>query len=116
MQKPSQQFVSKLEERLRLAYRAEYQKAAAPSPARRFFRFFIPAFSGALVIVLVLMNSGNILNPPPLQNNQQSNDASDQHFEAFNEGDQEAQLVQDFDNDELNQIDNGVKFVASSNF
>lgn len=120
MKKPSPQFISKLENELRLAYRAQYQNQQPETrPFGHFFRFFVPALSGALVLVLVLLNfKGNLIPTNPPQDNQQNQQTGDtgESLVTFNEGAQEEQIVQDFDNDELSQIDSGVKLVAESNY
>jgi len=120
MQQPSQQFVTKLEKELRMAYQGQYQPAPIAHPFLRFFKFFIPAFSGALVLIFILWNlKGNFVqtNQSPDQSNQQNIDnTSVTNFTAFDEGNNEEQVMQSFDNDELNQIDSGVKLVAESNY
>ncbi len=126
MKKPTPQFINKLENELRMAYRAQY--SAGHERARKpfwggFLKFFIPTFSGALVIAVVLLNfKGGVVQ----QNAQQNNDAqtatnietpaSDTRLVTFDAGTQEEQIVQDFDNDELNQIDSGIRLIAEGNF
>lgn len=114
MKNPSPQFIGKLENELRSAYRAQYQPAR--KPLGNFFKFFLPALSGALVLGMVLLNfGGNIFS----NNNQQTsadNNSSDSRLAAFNDGADEEQLAKDFDNDELTQIDNNVRLVSLSNF
>lgn len=124
MQKPSPQFIRKLESELRMAYRAEHQgrQLPVPKPFGGIFRFLLPAFSGALVLAIVFMNY--IGNPsttlPDSQNPTQAGAADaggngEDRLITFNEGEEE-QVVQGFDNEELNQIDNGVKLVAAGNY
>lgn len=116
MEKPSPQFIRKLEEELRLAYRAQYQAQRAPAhPLGNFFKFFVPAFSGLLVAALIILNfNGGIFQNSQQQNPQQSGDAAT--LATFDEGQEEEQIAQDFDNQELSQIDSGVKLVAEGNY
>jgi hypothetical protein len=121
MQKPSPQFVSRLESELRMAYRAQYQNAAAPKLLRNMWKFFVPAFSGALVLGLVLVNFKPAIqetNTKMTAFTQTINEgpANEERFVTFNEGEQEEEIVNDFDSDELNQIDNSIKLVAAGNY
>jgi len=123
MQKPSSQFTEKLENDLRMAYRAQYQPTPVAHPIMRFLKIFVPAFSGAMVLILILWNLKGTMVPTNQQNNPNDNsnnpqnvENTDSNLEAFDVGTNEDQFVQDFDNDELNQIDNGVKLVAESNY
>lgn len=115
MKKPSPQFIGKLEEELRLAYRAQYQPQKAAHPVMNFFKFFVPAISGALVLVILLMNfkGGFVTNPA---NDQTSQENGADVLVTFNEGTAEEQVVQNFDNDELSQIDSNVRLIADSNY
>ena len=108
-----------------MAYRAQHQgqQLSVPKPFGSIFRFLIPAFSGALVLALVFMNYFGKLSTtlPDSQNPTQAVAADadgngEDRLITFNEGGEEEQVVQGFDNEELNQIDNGVKLVAAGNY
>lgn len=123
MQKPSPQFVSKLENELRMAYRAQYGREK-PATARggigRFFTFFVPALSGALVLAIVVLNGkgGLIKSGMDLtqQNSQVQVETADDQFVAFTAGKEEEEIIADFESEELEQIDSEVRLIAEANF
>ncbi len=112
MHKPSPQFIGKLESELRLAYRAQYNNSAAPRPLGKFFAFLVPAFSGLLVIAILLVNNWSA-NSTVQEGNAGVNEAN---FITFNEGEEEEAIAQSFDNEELNRIDSGVQLIAQANY
>jgi hypothetical protein len=117
MQKPSQQFVTKLETELRLAYRGQYHQTKRPFTT--LLKFLVPAISGALVITILIVNFkadnvGKVDQPVNIQAGEQ--DFDEGRLLTFNEGADEEEIVQNFDNEELNQIDNGVQLVAQGNY
>ena len=122
MQKPSPQFVSRLESELRMAYRAQYEKqGVGMKHLSNFWKFFVPAFSGALVIGLVFMNFKPAIQETSTKMtafSQAINEtpSDEERFVTFNEGEQEEQIVSDFDSEELDQIDNSIKLVAAGNY
>jgi len=108
MKTPSPQFIGKLENELRLSYRAQYQnQKEAEKPQGgfgRIFKFLVPAFSGALVLAIIIFTQTSRV------------DTADDRFMAFNEGAEEEQIILDFDSEELDQIDNEVRLIAEANF
>ena len=115
MEKPSPQFISKLEQDLRLAYRSEFKPEKAPWLGN-FLKLWVPAFSGALVIALLLMNFSfrQSINSPAAVS--QSDPGAEARLITFSEGKAEEEIIADFDNDELAQIDNGVRLAADGNY
>jgi hypothetical protein len=123
MQKPSPQFVGKLENELRMAYRAQYgleKTGMARGGIGRFFKFFVPALSGALVLAIVVLNGkgGLIKSGMDLtqQNSQVRVETADDQFVAFTAGKEEEEIIADFESEELEQIDNEVRLIAEANF
>lgn len=123
MQKPSPQFVSKLENELRMAYRAQYGRekpAIARGGIGRFFTFFVPALSGALVLAIVVLNGkgGLIKSGMELtqQNSQVQVETADDQFVAFTAGKEEEEIIAEFESEELEQIDSEVRLIAEANF
>lgn len=114
MHKPSPQFIGKLESELRLAYRAQYRNAAAPRPLGKVFAFLVPAFSGLLVIAILLVNNGSNTNSSNIQDG--GADINEESLVTFNEGAEEEAVAQGFDNEELNRIDSGVQLIAQANY
>lgn len=123
MQKPSPQFVSRLENELRIAYRAQYQRektGVARGGLGRFFKFFVPALSGALVLAIVVLNGpGRLINGGPdltQQNSQVQAETADDQFMAFTAGKEEEEIITDFESEELEQIDSEIRLIAEANF
>jgi hypothetical protein len=114
MVKPSRQFVSELEAKLRMAYRAEF------TPGKNlqfngFLKFFIPATSGAFIVALLLLNI-TTQQDTNINNVANQTGTGGAQYISFIAGKEEEEIIKDFDNDELNQIDNGVRLAAAGNF
>ena len=107
MEKPSTQFVQKLERDLRLAYRAEFNLVKQPVWGG-IFKVAIPAVSGAFVVALLIFNFA--LKDTPVADVQKNVELI-----TYNETADEEQLIRDFDNDELNQIDSNIQLAAAGN-
>ncbi len=123
MQKPSPQFVSRLENELRIAYRAQYQRektGVTRGGLGRFFKFFVPALSGALVLAIVVLNGpGRLINGGTdltQQNSQVQVETADDQFMAFTAGKEEEEIITDFESEELEQIDSEIRLIAEANF
>jgi hypothetical protein len=116
MQNPSPQFTEKLEQELRLAYRAQYQQAGARNPLAGFLKIFVTAFSGVLVLSILVLNYAGVFNADNAVPQSTDSFGMEDNLSALNDSSQEAQAAQDFDNDELAQIDNNVQTVANGNF
>lgn len=125
MQKPSPQFVSKLENELRMAYRAQFRQQNDARASRGGFgnllKFFVPAFSGALILAVVVLNGTDGLvgdggKNVSQQNSQVRDETADDQFMAFTAGKEEEEIMADFENAELDQIDNEVRLIAEANF
>lgn len=118
MSQPSPQFIQRLEQELRYAYRAQYQSK------KRFgwsdiAKVIIPTFSGLFVIALLLINFVFKSDIPPQTQIEPSLQAqqinSNTETVAFSEGQAEEELINSFDDEELNQIYNGVQLAAAGN-
>lgn len=127
MEKPSPQFVSRLEKELRMAYRAEYAGDQVKSSwFSRLPRFFVPVFSGVmLAAIFVLNNQGNFTAGVKTDLPQQSGLSSqtstnpgglEDRFVVFNEGTDEEQFLKAFENEDLETIDNTARDVTEANF
>lgn len=112
MPQPSPQFIQRLEQELRYTYRAQYQQKKSFSLAGM-AKILIPAFSGLFVVTLILINFVFTAEvAAPIEAQQAS---SGVETVAFSEGQAEEELINSFDNEELNQIYNGVQLAAASN-
>lgn len=127
MKKPSPQFVSRLEQELRVVYRAEYaSEQGKHSWFSRLPKFFVPVFSGVLLAaIFVLNNQGNFPAGLKTSLTQQgslssqvaaNSDGLEERFVVFNEGKDEEQFLKAFENEDLETIDNTVRDVAEANF
>ena len=122
MTKPTPQYVQKLEQELRMLYRQQHvQLRPAAWSLGRLFKLLIPVASSAFVIALLLFSFilktpsiSPVYNPDTTQNTENSIDPATQKILAFDEGSAEDDIINDFDGDELTQIDQGISLVVAN--